>query len=190
MPHVPFELGTDDRRTQIADAVLHILAAHGAHAVTYRAIDRELGMRPGSARCEFRKRSKLLLAAAERLLALDTADVEVSSTEVGPTGLVDRWLTPDRRERSLARVELLLIAARDPAFKFMREARAAFVAHVEWTWDPAYRHDRRAKATAAVALIDGLILHGLVMGPEGRAEADEALQWLQRASRKPPRAGE
>jgi hypothetical protein len=45
--------------------------------------------------------------------------------------------------------------------------------------------NRRPKATAAVALIDGLVLHGLVMGADGRAEANEALQWVQRAGGKP-----
>jgi DNA-binding transcriptional regulator YbjK len=174
---------TADRRTRIADAALQLLAKHGARGLTHRAVDQELELAPGSTSYYFRTRMALLLAAAERLVALDTADVEELSAKAdGAAELVVRWLTPERRARSLARIELLLAAARDPEFQFMRKARATFVAHVERPTKTAVRKQRSGSAKAMVALVDGLILHGLVSGSVSRAEAHLAFEQLRTAA--------
>jgi AcrR family transcriptional regulator len=171
-----------DRRALIADAALRLLAEQGARGVTHRAVDGELALAAGSTSYYFRTRSALLVAAAERLLALDTEDIEALAAEAGgPAELVERWLTPERRTRSLARIELLLASARDPDFRFMRDARAAFIERVEGASSSADRKQRHADAQALVALVDGLLLHGLVSGPVSRSDARQAFARMRSA---------
>jgi DNA-binding transcriptional regulator YbjK len=170
-----------DRRKLIADAALRLLAEQGARGVTHRAVDSELALAAGSTSYYFRTRAALLLAAAEHLVALDTADIqELAADAGGPADIVERWLSPERRMRSLARIELLLVSAREPDFEFMRETRAAFIAGAERTLK-GDRKQRHADAQALVALVDGFILHGLVSGPVSPSEARHAFERFQRA---------
>ena len=119
---------SDERRTRIADAALTLLAREGARGLTHRAVDVELQLPSGSTSYYCRTRSALLLTAAERLLELDTADMtRVSEDRAGVASLLDRWLSPAGRMRSLARMELLLAAARDPELGFMARARERFI---------------------------------------------------------------
>lgn len=135
---------SENRRERIADAALQILATQGARGLTHRAIDRDLELADGSTSYYYRTRATLLLAAAQRLVELDGADVEdLPESSEGTAQLVVRWTSAERRARSLARLELLLTAARDPAFRFMKDARETFVARVARGERSASRSDAR-----------------------------------------------
>jgi DNA-binding transcriptional regulator YbjK len=171
-----------ERRTRIADAAIEVLAQLGARGLTHRAVDTQLGLPDGSTSYYYPTRAALLVAAADRLLALDSSDVDAVSSERDRVAkLVRLWLSPKRRSRSLARMELLLTAARDPAFEFMKSGRKQFL-------DRAVAAGRtHGAATALIALVDGLLLHGLLIGPRRRAEVDRALEALPDAHEEPRR---
>jgi DNA-binding transcriptional regulator YbjK len=176
----------DVRRTRIADAALLLLAREGARGLTHRAVDAELGLASGSTSYYHRTRAALLLAAAERLIALDSADLEqISEDSEGVASLLDRWLAPSGRMRSLARMELLLAAAREPDLRFMVRARERFIEHAARA-QPGGGEEARITATALTALVDGLTLHGLVTGKLSRSTAQRMLGRLRHPS--PPSA--
>jgi len=181
----------DERRVRIADAALALLAREGARGLTHRAVDAQLKLPNGSTSYYYRTRSALLLAAAERLIALDTADLErISDDAAGVAGLLDRWLMPDGRMRSLARMELLLAAARDPELAFMVQARERFIDLAVQAQRGAHAHakereEARLTAMALIALVDGLTLHGLVTGTLSRTAAQRMLEKLRHAPAQP-----
>ena len=49
-----------DRRTEILDAALRVLAEHGMRGLTHRAVDEAAGIPPGSTSYYFRSRSALV----------------------------------------------------------------------------------------------------------------------------------
>lgn len=156
------------------------MASEGARGLTHRAVDAQLGLPSGSTSYYFRTRAALLLAAAERLLELDTANLARLPENVrGAATLVERWLLPASRARSLARMELLLAAARDPELKFMARARKGFIDCVVRTQRGAGAEEARVAATALIALVDGLTLHGLVTGSLSRSAAQRMLERLR-----------
>jgi DNA-binding transcriptional regulator YbjK len=162
-----------ERRTRIADAAIEVLAQLGARGLTHRAVDTELGLPDGSTSYYYPTRAALLLSAAERLVELDSSDVEaVLKSREGAAELVRLWLSPKRRSRSLARMELMLTAARDPAFKFMKSARQMFLDRVV----EANPKRSQVAATAIMSLVDGLLLHGLVLGRASHTEVSRALE--------------
>jgi DNA-binding transcriptional regulator YbjK len=169
---VPVLDSADERRLRIADAALALLAREGARGLTHRAVDAELGLPNGSTSYYFRTRAALLRAAAQHLIALDTADAQhISLDSAGLASLLGRWLSSDGRMRSLARMELLLAAARDPELEFMLDARKRFVARTERALQSS-----QADAIAIIALMDGLTLHGLITGNLGVQTAQRILE--------------
>jgi DNA-binding transcriptional regulator YbjK len=175
-----------DRRILIAEAALELLAREGARGLTHRAVDRELALPDGSTSYYYSTRSALLLAAAERLVVLDMADIgAIPESLDGIASLVERWLSPERRTRSLARVELLLTAARDPAFRFMQEARSHFIERAGQGAPPAVA---RTAGLTLTALADGLLVHGLVSGALSRKDLRSVLEQLRPPASKGTRA--
>ncbi|MFC7375146.1 TetR/AcrR family transcriptional regulator [Brachybacterium sp. GCM10030268] len=61
-------MALDGRRAQIAGAVIEILAAGGARALTHSAVDTHLGIPAGSSSYYFRTRRTLVRAAADELI--------------------------------------------------------------------------------------------------------------------------
>lgn len=59
-----------DRRTQLADAGLGVLAADGMRGLTHRAVDRAAGVPDGTTSNYFRTRDALVTALADRLFAI------------------------------------------------------------------------------------------------------------------------
>lgn len=173
---------TENRRVRIADAALEILAELGARGLTHRAVDRALEFSDGSTSVYFRTRSALLLAAAERLMLLDLAGIEsVPKDRSGTATLVALWASPERKTRSLARLELLLSAARNPELGFMQEARAKFIDRISQADQRRTgAAARRVTAIALVSLVDGLTLQGLLAGKLSRADVAQVLQRLER----------
>jgi DNA-binding transcriptional regulator YbjK len=111
-----------DRRTEILDGALRVLAEQGMRGLTHRAVDVAAGIPLGSTSYYFRSRSALVAGCVERLLELDLA-VEgplVSAVGGDVRTVVDMLvdvavsLVTTQRHRTVARYELSLAAMRDP----------------------------------------------------------------------------
>ncbi len=116
----------EQRRRELCDAAIRLLADDGVKGVSHLKIDRKVAVPDGTTSFYFRTRSALLLAVAERVAELDLQELTVATertpdTSVGahpsPSGLatlVIRSATGASLMRTKARNELALQAARDP----------------------------------------------------------------------------
>jgi len=163
-----------DRRTEILDAALRVLAEHGMRGLTHRAVDAAAGIAPGSTSYYFRSRSALVEGCVARLVEIDQAAPEVVA--VPPMDLVDAAvavavaMATTGRHRTLARYELSVAGAREPGLRAALvvggDAIRAFAARTlaaEGAGDPA------AAADEIAALLDGLVFTALVRGPHDPA---------------------
>ncbi|MHA6628672.1 TetR/AcrR family transcriptional regulator [Pseudonocardia sichuanensis] len=184
-----------DRRTEILDAALHVLAEHGMRGLTHRAVDAAAGIATGSTSYYFRSRSALVTGCVERLLEVD---LEVEGTAAAAVddaaGLVDVLvvvgvaLATTERHRTLARYELSLAAVRDPELRAgmvragdVIRARGAAALGAIGAVEPG-----RA-AEQLMAVLDGLVLTALVRGPREPAALAAALRpTLERVVRGEP----
>ena len=113
------------RRRELCDAGIRLLAEQGAKGLSHPRVDRQAGVPDGSASYYFRTRIALIHAVAERVAELDLADlrsVTEDDVDTSPEGAVAKLaavvvksLTGDGLTRTRARIELLLQASRDPA---------------------------------------------------------------------------
>ncbi|MCQ8773148.1 TetR/AcrR family transcriptional regulator [Streptomyces telluris] len=157
-----------DRRTVIADTAIGLVAAAGLRGLTHRAVDGAAGLPAGSTSYYFRTRTALIAACYQRLAELDIGDIEGGGAPAALppdreaaaallAGLLHRWLTVGR-ERQLARFELSLEAARNPALEpeLHRAGQAARARAVRIL--AALGADRpQEDAELLVAWIDGLL---------------------------------
>jgi DNA-binding transcriptional regulator YbjK len=116
------------RRRELCDAAIRLLANEGAKGLSHLKVDREAGVPDGGASFYFRTRSALLMAVAQRLAELDHAalvwalrligqESETGSAET-PSKLAVLMITAAQEPhltRTKARYELMLQASRDPA---------------------------------------------------------------------------
>jgi AcrR family transcriptional regulator len=174
-----------DRRTEILDAALHVLAELGMRGLTHRAVDAAACIAPGSTSYYFRTRSALV--DAPRVDAAPPASL--ADVLVG----VAVAMATLQRDRTLARYELSLAAVREP------ELRTAMVAGGDTIRRLGARAlagagapDPAAAAEELAALLDGLVLTALVRGPHdpgalaewARGPIERALQgWTGGAAR-------
>ena len=175
-----------DRRSEILDGALAVLAAHGMRGLTHRAVDAAAGLPPGSTSYYFRSRAALVAGCVQRLLDRDLADdvpVAEAAARTGPDALVAALtaigvrMATTERTRTLARYELSLAAVRDPALRAelvrggdtIRSRGAALLGR-------AGAADPDAAAAEVAALLDGLVFTALVRGP---ADPDTLAAWLR-----------
>lgn len=113
-----------ERRRDLCDAAIQLLADDGAKGLSHLKVDRKAGVPAGTTSFYFRTRSALLLATAERLAELDLAnlqsvadDPEAGRADRSPS-LLSQVVIASGREpelsRTRARYELTMQAARDP----------------------------------------------------------------------------
>jgi AcrR family transcriptional regulator len=129
----------DQRRGQLTDAAIALLAEAGVHGVTHRSVEKRAALPVGTASNYFRSREALLVATAERIVALHRADVDAAARDQRPVPAGrsgSRQLTIDliagsllaaatvHRDRYLAIFELRLEGLRRPALAATLEALA------------------------------------------------------------------
>ncbi|WP_219415233.1 TetR/AcrR family transcriptional regulator [Pseudonocardia nigra] len=187
-----------DRRTEILDGALHVLAEHGMRGLTHRAVDAAAGIPPGSTSYYFRSRAALVAGCCDRLLEIDLA-VEVPAVRAAadPGALAEVLaavgvaMATAQRHRTLARYELSLAAVRDAALRerlveggsTIRALGAAALRALGAT-DPDVAADELA------ATLDGLVLTALVRGPrDPSALAARLRPPLERMLRAQPGVG-
>lgn len=138
-------------RTRLLDAALEILGRSGATSLTVRATEDAAGLPHGSVRYHFGDRPSMVAALFDHLAERERAPVEGVTAKA-----LEHWLGPGRTT-TLARYELFLMAARDPALcEPLIRARDQFVA--------ATAERVGASAPVVVAALDGLVLDALVRG--------------------------
>ncbi|MCV7092535.1 TetR/AcrR family transcriptional regulator [Mycobacterium interjectum] len=126
-----------ERRRDLCDAAIHLLAQDGAKGLSHLKVDRRAGVPDGTTSFYFRTRSALLRAAAERLAELDLATLQ-SVADDGSTArphpspsrlsqVVIQAGTEPQLSRTKARYELTMQATRDPALAaILQQATDAF----------------------------------------------------------------
>jgi DNA-binding transcriptional regulator YbjK len=127
-----------ERRRDLCDAAIHLLAHDGAKGLSHLKVDRQAGVPDGTTSFYFRTRSSLLRAVAERLADLDLATLQ--SVADGADGADGHPNQPSRLSqvviqagnepqlsRTKARYELTMHATRDPALAaILHQATDAF----------------------------------------------------------------
>jgi DNA-binding transcriptional regulator YbjK len=126
-----------ERRAQILDAAICILADTGVGGLTHRRVDERAGLPAGTTSNYLRTRQALLEATAARTVDLHWQRVEAvrgaigSLTRDGVKALLTRMLSdPDEQARryTLARFELFMEGTRRPALQpFLKDLQAAAV---------------------------------------------------------------
>jgi AcrR family transcriptional regulator len=113
----------EQRRRDLCDAAIAILAADGARGLTHRRVDRQAGFPEGTTSFYYQTRAALLRAAMDRVVELDVADF-TGAQNATAGGEVDSLLSTlavqalrtavePERSRARARFELIMIASRD-----------------------------------------------------------------------------
>ncbi len=162
-----------DRKTLIADTAIALLASAGARGLTHRAVDQHAGLPPGSTSFYCRSRMDLLSLALVRHGTLDLADLEADAHAlVGHVGddplgrfidslaaRIAQWLSPEGRDRMVARFELFLIASHEPELTPVVQGqrqrfRDAATAALQGLGLP----DAQALAPALLMTVDGILL--------------------------------
>lgn len=180
------DLGTlSPRRRALLDAAVAVTAESGLRGLTHRAVDRHAGVPEGSTSAYLRTRAALLGELAAYVAALATADVEALGAELGQcdgedadeavrltTQLFLRWL--DEPDLLLVRLEVTLVASRDPAIRASLAASRAQLDGVVATV-LADRHggtpaELVAEAETLVAALDGVLLAALLKPPQQRRD--------------------
>ncbi len=114
----------EQRRRDLCDAAIELLAAEGARGLTHLRVDRHAGFADGTTSFYYQTRSALLRGAIDRVIELDVADF-IDAVDATRDGEIDSLLShlaeqamrtavEPERSRARARFELMMIAARDP----------------------------------------------------------------------------
>jgi DNA-binding transcriptional regulator YbjK len=160
----------------VADAAITALAQRGARGLTHRAVDEIAGLAPGSTSYYTRTREALLISIVERLAVLDLADAPGQSQLPKTAGELSAQLAPliialstTHRDRTIARYELALEAARYPVLQeqlvaagiAFRTAAVGLLAAIG-----SSRPDEHGRAL--VALCDGMVFESTVGAGSGK----------------------
>jgi AcrR family transcriptional regulator len=113
----------DQRRRDLCDAAITVLAAQGAKGLSHIKVDRAAGVAEGTTSAYFRTRSALLVATTERVVELDLLGLQQAKSAAGGEDqqtprLADVVASAAREPhltRAKARYELNMLATREPA---------------------------------------------------------------------------
>jgi DNA-binding transcriptional regulator YbjK len=172
------------RRTALLDAAIRVLAREGARGLTFRRVDDEAGVPPGTASNYFARRAELLEQVGQRVLDRVQPDPErVEAALSGPpTRALDVQLLRELTERVtadrsgfLALLELRLEASRRPELQATLTAtmRRQLEANVAFHLDAGFPGDRSTVLVLHLAMT-GLLFEHLtlpaVLGDRGLDE--------------------
>src|SRR6201993_1059242 len=165
----------EQRRRDLCDAAIELLAAEGARGLTHLRVDRQAGFADGTTSFYSQTRAALLRAAIDRVIELDIADF-TAALDAARSGQVDSLLSQlaeqalrtavePERTRALARFELMMIAARDPELRIMFDGlmdqfvaiSEAAVEQVQPANAPSDRELIKEQAFAVVTFLGGFL---------------------------------
>jgi DNA-binding transcriptional regulator YbjK len=168
----------EERRRDLCDAAIELLAEDGARGLTHLRVDRRAGVADGTTSFYFQTRSALLRGATDRVVQLDLADFTAAMNETKAaqgdkaesllSQLAEqamRTAVEPERSRARARFELLMVAARDPELsavfgslmdQFVAISEEA-VAQLQPADHPPDRELIREQASAVVTFLGGFL---------------------------------
>ena len=125
----------EERRRELCDAAIRVLAQQGSRGLTHQQVDRTAGVPDGTTSYYYRTRAALLQGVGTRVADVDTENLRSVTDEAtrsdSPFGRLAQLVVMQSDGEGLflnrARHELLLAATRDPA---LAETSAKFVARV------------------------------------------------------------
>jgi DNA-binding transcriptional regulator YbjK len=135
----------DERRRQLCDAAIEVLAEHGSRGLTHGQVDRYAEVPDGTTSYYYRTRTALLRGIGKRVAEIDVANLQSVIDEpvdpLSPFAHLARLTMMQADGPGLmlnrARHELLLAAARDPD---IAEKSQAFVARINTLAQDAIAH--------------------------------------------------
>jgi len=178
----------EQRRRDLCDAAIELLAADGARGLTHLRVDRRAGLPDGTTSFYYQTRVALLRGALDRVIELDIENFTNALTVAGD-GQVDSLLSQlaeqamrtavePERSRARARFELMMIASHEPELgavldglmtRFVAISEAA-VAQVQPASTPPDRLLVEEQAFAVVTFLGGFLFRLAY----GLAEMDSA----------------
>ena len=182
---------TADRREQLLDEALRLVAESGLGSVTHRSVENAVGAPHGSVTYWFGSRDGLLAAMVDRLVELCRSEVRAIADPIaeafsaGGAPDVDAvarglagWFDAGR-EQHLARMELELAAARDARLRErMRDAAMVFWRVCEPLVLATGSQDPERDGRAMAAMVDGLLLDRLAHPPQSHDMLVSAVRQL------------
>jgi DNA-binding transcriptional regulator YbjK len=161
-----------DRRTEISDAALSVLAAEGMRGLTHRAVDSAAGIAPGSTSYYFRTRSALVAGCVDRLVEIDR---RLGTPDVAPDAagfldlvvMIGDVMAGRERTRTLARYELSVAAMHDDELRaLLVEGGTAVARMAADLLAELGATDPEGAASQVLAAFDGVLFAALVRGEE------------------------
>jgi AcrR family transcriptional regulator len=174
-----------ERRTQILDVAIDILADIGIGGVTHRQVDTRAGLPAGTTSNYFRTRLALLEAVTARVADLHWQRVAVLQSLVGQPqsrdgvkALMARMITdPDEqaRRRNIARFELFLEGTRRPELRpALNDIQAAAVKSASLILEAAGFDPSTEQMGELSRLLHGLAFSTMTFSPEQPGAEDPA----------------
>ena len=192
MATTPRKRNGDERRRDLCDAAIQVLAEHGSRGLTHGQVDRCAAVPEGTTSYYYRTRAALLRGVAMRVAEIDVANLQSVIDEpldpLSPFAHLARLTLMQAHGPGLmlnrARHELLLGAARDPD---LAETSRAFVARIVSMAHDAIAHLRPgtddpalldAQTTAVTTFIAGVFTR-LVGGDRTIRNAEQLAHLLE-----------
>lgn len=182
----------DERRRDLCDAAIRVLAEHGSRGLTHGQVDRVAGVPDGTTSYYYRTRAALLRGVGKRVAEIDVANLRSVIDEPvdphSPFAHLARLIMIQADGSGLmlnrARHELLLGAARDPG---LAETTQVFVARINGMARDAIAHLRpdtrdpallAAQTTAVTTFIAGVFTR-LAVGDRDVGDAEQLARLLE-----------
>ncbi|MGH8876288.1 MAG: TetR/AcrR family transcriptional regulator [Stackebrandtia sp.] len=169
-----------ERRDQLADAAMRVLAADGTRGLTHRAVDTEGGVPSGTTSRYFPTRDALLQAVADRTRQLQLAAIERLAPGPGDPARLPEAIARNFREVLAARpdhpmvlFELLLEGSRRPELRsaLAEAARARTAATLRICGDAGVKLSE-SDAKLLLMMAEGVALAVLTTDPEALDEVE------------------
>ncbi|MGC0363793.1 AcrR family transcriptional regulator [Rhodococcus sp. 27YEA15] len=121
-----------ERMQVLADAAIRVIAVAGLRGLTFRAVDKEAGLPPGSTSNCFRTRAELIAGVVQRMADLELGDLAATAGDHAAAPSVFRQWSGDGLAQTLVRFELMIEAVRSPQVaEVLDENRSRFAALAE-----------------------------------------------------------
>jgi DNA-binding transcriptional regulator YbjK len=182
----------DERRRDLCDAAIRVLAEHGSRGLTHGQVDRVAGVPEGTTSYYYRTRAALLRGVGKRVAEIDVANLQsVIDEPVDPASpfahlarLTMIQASGDGLMLNRARQEILLGASRDPG---LADTSQVFVARINGMARDAIAHLQPeirdpqlldAQTTAVTTFIAGVFTR-LAVGDRHVGDAEQLGRLLE-----------
>jgi DNA-binding transcriptional regulator YbjK len=177
-----------ERRQQIADAAIQILADAGAHGLSHRAVDAQAGVPRGTTSNFFNSRGELVLAAARRLNDAHWQYVRTLRDEIDSpldrerlAAILHRLVAAEEvevRVRHLARYELFLAGVREPELRpILADIRQAAMQTAVILLESAGLPEPARHVDLLASVLNGLTFDHITVPPSEGAE-QISMNWV------------